>query len=302
MDYRNVRAAGAILMALGTALGVTGCDSGGSSDTTTNAGGTAGAPTGGSTGTGTGTGTGTTPPPVTASRNFTTDVMVFTGDGTWSTEISDAEALLTTNGATYQEVNSAQLDVMTPADMAQFGVIFIPGGTGSTEAESVSATTHANMRTAVQTLGVSYVGFCAGAFVAVAPAPTGGGDVSYGFGVVNGPIENEYAGPGTDADYFSVVLTNTGGGSENILWYGGPITPAAGTAGTSSTVLATYPTGDPAISQIWSGSGLVLIAGVHPDVSTSTLDALGVTPDTSAQPTAWMIFNAAITQTPITAL
>jgi len=295
MDFRNLRAMSAVLMVLGTAVGVTGCDSGGSSDSSgTVAGGTAGGGTGGTTGT-TPPPVTTSPPPVTATRSFTTDVMVFTGAGTWSSEIPDAEALLTSKGATYQEVNSAQLDAMTPADMATFGVIFIPGGTGSTEAESVSAQTHANMRAAVQTLGVSYVGFCAGAFVAVAPAPTAGGDVSYGFGIVNGPVPDEYAGPGTDAAYFSVVLSFTGGGSENILWYGGPITPSTG-------VLATYPTGDPAISQVWSGTGLVLVAGTHPDLTTATLDALGVTPDTSAQDTAWKIFNAAITQVPITTL
>jgi glutamine amidotransferase-like uncharacterized protein len=300
MDFRNLsgrsRAMLAGLMVLGTAFGVTGCDSGGSSDSSgTVAGGTAGGGTGGTTGTTPPPVTTTSPPPITSTRSFTTDVMVFTGAGTWSTEITDAEALLTANGASYQEVNSAQLDVMTPADMAAFGVIFIPGGTGSTEADSVSATTHANMRTAVQTLGVSYVGFCAGAFVAVAPAPTAGGDVSYGFGVVDGAVENEYAGPGTTADYFSVVLNFTSGGSENILWYGGPITPNTG-------VLATYPTGDPAISQIWSGTGLVLIAGVHPDLSTSSLSSLGATPTTSAQDTAWKMFNAAITQVPITTL
>jgi glutamine amidotransferase-like uncharacterized protein len=231
--------------------------------------------------------------PVTSTRTFSTDVLIFTGSGTWSTEISDAENLFTAKGATYQEVNSAQLDAMTPDDIAKFGVIFIPGGTGSTEAASVSATTHANLRTAVQSLGVSYVGFCAGAFVAVAPAPAAGQDVSYGFGVVNGAVPTEYAGPGTDADYEQVALTFGDGTTENMLWYGGPITPNVG-------VLAKYPTGDPAISQMWSGSGLVIIAGVHPDLSTATLSALGTSPTTSAQDYAWEIFNAAITQKVLT--
>jgi glutamine amidotransferase-like uncharacterized protein len=271
MEFRNLRAISAILMSVSTAFAITACDSSGGS--------AAG-------GAGTGTTTGIGPAPVTATRNFTTDVMIFTGSGTWSSEISDAEALLTTNGASYQEVNSAQLDAMTPTDLANFGTIFIPGGTGSTEAESVTAAAHANLRTAVQSLGVSYVGFCAGAFVAVAPAPAAGGDVSYGFGVVNGALLNEYAGPGTNADYEQVSLSFASGTSEDVLWYGGPITPNTG-------VIAKYPTGDPAISEMWSGNGLVIIAGVHPDVSQSTLESLGVSPTTSAQNIGWEIFEAA---------
>jgi glutamine amidotransferase-like uncharacterized protein len=273
MDFRRLS-----IFLIGIIL--TACNSGGGS--------------GDSSGSGSGTisGTGSNPvqtSPVNTTRNFSTDILVFTGSGTWGTEITDAENLFTSKGATYQEVNSAQLDAMTPDDIAKFGVIFIPGGTGSTEADSVSAATHSNLRTAVQSLGVSYVGFCAGAFVAVAPAPTNGGDVSYGFGVVNGPVPNEYAGPGTTADYFQVALNFADGSTEDVLWYGGPITPNTG-------VIAKYPTGDPAISQIWSGNGLVVIAGVHPDLSTATLSSLGASPTTSSQDLAWNIFNAAITQ------
>jgi glutamine amidotransferase-like uncharacterized protein len=224
-----------------------------------------------------------------SARSFATDVLVFTGDGTWSTEISDLEALLAAHDATYQEATSAQLDAMSAQDMATFGVIYIPGGEGGTEAQSVSSATHANLRAAVQQLGVSYVGFCAGAFVAVAPAPIDGGDVSYGFGVVDGPILDLYDGPGSDLEYEQTLESYPDGSTENILWYGGPVTPDIG-------VIARYPTGDPAISEIWSGQGLVIIAGVHPDLSQATLDALGVTPDTPAQDIAWKIFQAALTQ------
>ena len=136
---------------------------------------------------------------------------------------------------------------------------------------------------------MSYVGFCAGAFVAVAPAPAAGQDVSYGFGVVDGPLLNEYAGPGTSAAYEQTLETFADGSTQDILWYGGPITPDVG-------VVAKYPTGDPAISQMWSGTGLVIIAGLHPDLSQATLQSLGVSPTTSSQNTAWNILNAALTQ------
>lgn len=285
MSKNKIRALGAIIVTLATATAFTGCDSGG--------GGSSGPASLTSTGSTGSTGSPTLPgAPAPSSRSYTTDFMVFTGSGTWSTEISDAEALMTANAATYQEVSDAQLDAMTPADIAQFGVIFIPGGDGQTEADGVSAATHANLRTAVQSLGVSYVGFCAGAFVAVAPAPAAGQDVSYGFGVVNGAILNEYAGPGTNANYEQTLETFADGTTENILWYGGPITPNQG-------VVAKYPTGDPAISEMWSGNGFVIIAGLHPDLSQASLSSLGATPATSAQDTAWKIFSGALHQQPL---
>ena len=280
MDYKKLRTAGAILLAIGTATTLTGCDSGGGGGGSS----ASAAPTVGSVP--------GAPVPPTSTRNFSTDVMIFTGSGTWGTEISDAEALFTANGITYQEANSAQLDAMAPADMAKFGIIFMPGGAGGTEAGSVSAQTHANLRTAVQSLGLGYVGFCAGAFVAAAPAPSAGGDVSYGFGVVDAPVMNYYTGPGTSAAYEETLETFADGHTENMLWYGGPITPNTG-------VIAKYPTGDPAVSEMWSGSGFVIVAGTHPDLSASSLSGLGASPATSAQATALKIFNAAIHQQPL---
>ena len=278
---RKLRAASALFLSLSLAAMsgmLTSCDSAGGLNTSApSPGGDAGGPPGS--------------PPV-SSRSYTTDFMIFTGSGSWGTEISDVEALMQANGLSYQEANSAQLDQMTPADLADFGVIYIPGGEGQTEADSVSAATHANLRTAVQSLGVSYVGFCAGAFVAVAPAPAKGGDVSYGFGVVNGPLLNEYAGPGTNQNYEMTLESFPDGSTQNILWYGGPVTPNTG-------VVAKYPTGEPAISEIWSGNGLVIIGGLHPDLSQASLASLGISPDTSSQDTALKILDAALNRQPL---
>ena len=77
-----------------------------------------------------------------------------------------------------------------------------------------------------------------------------------------------------------------------ILWYGGPVTPNVG-------VIAKYPTGDPAISEMWSGNGFVVLSGVHPTMTQSDLDSLGVTPDTDDTAFAWQLFNAALNQQPL---
>jgi glutamine amidotransferase-like uncharacterized protein len=171
-------------------------------------------------------------------------------------------------------------------------MMVFPGGEGGTEAGSVSAQTHANLRAAVQQYGVSYIGFCAGSFIAVAPAPAAGQDVSYGFGVVNGPLLNYYELENQGVDYQSTTESFPDGSTMPILWYGGPVTPDLG-------VIAKYPTGDPAISEMWSGNGFVVLSGVHPTMTTADLDGLGVTPDTDDTAFAWELFNAALNQQPL---
>ena len=271
-----------------SALTLSACTSG--ADAQSDASGTSGAP-----GTISSTGTGTLPgtPAPTSTRTWTTDAMVFSGDGTWSSEVASIESLLTANGMTYTDTTSAQLDAMSVADLASFGMLVFPGGEGSTEAESVSAQTHANLREAVQVMGVSYLGFCAGSFVAVAPAPAAGADVSYGFGVVNGPILNEWTPTDNpNADYEMTADTFPDGSTVDILWYGGPITPDTG-------VIAKYPTGDPAISEMWSGAGFVVLSGIHPTASLAMLDALGVTPATPDTGLAVQLMQAALNQKPL---
>jgi hypothetical protein len=246
------------------------------------------------TGTTTGTPTGSLPgaPVLTTTRAWTTDAMVFSGSGTWSSEVASIEALLTANGLTYKDTSSAELDAMTTADLGNFGLLIFPGGEGSTEAEGVSTQTHANLRYAVQTLGVSYLGFCAGSFVAVAPAPAAGADVTYGFGVVNGPVPNEWIPTDNpNASYEMQLETFADGTSVDLLWYGGPITPNTG-------VIAKYPTGDPAISEMWSGAGFVVLSGVHPTADQAILSALGMSgsPDTGL---AVKLMKAALNQEPL---
>ena len=207
-------------------------------------------------------------------RNYSTGALLFTGTGTWATEISALENLMSQNNITYTSVSSAQLDAMTVDDIAKYGMIIVPGGAGGTEAGGVSAQTHANLRTAVQQRGVSYLGFCAGAFVAVAPTPAAGQDVSYGFGVLNGPILN-YP---TEADLQNVTMAMTlasfpDGTHRDILWYGGPTTPNI-----PGGVVAKYPDGEPMITQAWSGNGFVMLSAVHPSVTGASLgltDATG---------------------------
>ncbi|MDR3607796.1 MAG: hypothetical protein P4M08_10495 [Oligoflexia bacterium] len=277
MVFKKTNYLGAIILALVT-FPFQACSGSG--------GGTPGAPTS--------SGAGSLPgaPTTAVQRSWTTDAMLFVGDGTWSTETDSIQTIFKNNGVSYQAVTSAQLDAMTLSQLTQFGMFVFPGGEGGTEAGSVSAQTHANLRAAVQQYGVSYIGFCAGAFIAVAPAPAAGQDVSYGFGVVDGPLENYYQLENQGVNYQSTVESFPDSTTMPILWYGGPVTPSTG-------VIAKYPTGDPAISEMWSGTGFVVLSGVHPTMTQADLDGLGVTPDTDDTAFAWKLFNAALHQQPL---
>ncbi len=232
------------------------------------------------------------PPASAASRTWTTDVMLFAGSGTWGTEVSNLENIMQAHGTSYQVVSSAQLDAMSVDQIAQFGLLIFPGGAGGTEAGSLSAQTHANLREAVQVRGVSYLGFCAGSFIAQAPAPAPGQDVSYGLGVVNGPELDYYYLENQGTDIAMTLLTFADGSTQDILWYGGPVTP-----NTSGGVIAKYPDGNPAITELWSGNGFVILSGVHPTADQATLSAVGMSSsDGTHQDTAWNLINAALHQ------
>jgi glutamine amidotransferase-like uncharacterized protein len=224
--------------------------------------------------------------------------MLFAGSGTWGTEVSNLENIMDSHGMSYQVVTSAQLNAMSVDQIAQFGLLIFPGGSGGTEADSLTSQTHANLREAVQVRGVSYIGFCAGSFIAQAPAPASGGDVSYGLGVVNGPELDYYYLENQGTDIAMTLLTFADGSTQDILWYGGPVTPS-----TAGGVIAKYPDGNPAITELWSGKGFVILSGVHPTANQATLSALGVSStDGTHQDTAYNLLNAALHQQPMPAM
>jgi glutamine amidotransferase-like uncharacterized protein len=242
-------------------------------------------------------GSSTSTPPA-SSRTWTTDALLFAGSGTWGTEVSNLENIMDSNGMSYQVVTSSQLDAMSVDQIAQFGLLIFPGGSGGTEAGSLSAQTHANLREAVQVRGVSYIGFCAGSFIAQSPAPASGQDVSYGLGVVAGPELDYYYLENQGTDIAMTPLTFADGSTQDILWYGGPVTPS-----TAGGVIAKYPDGNPAITELWSGKGFVILSGVHPTANQATLSALGMSStDGTHQDTAFKLLNAALHQQPLAAM
>jgi glutamine amidotransferase-like uncharacterized protein len=199
------------------------------------------------------------------------------------------------NGATYEDTDSTALNKLSAEDIRHYRLIIFPGGDAITVTNNLTIETHERLRKAVQELGLNYLGFCAGAWMAVAPAPVGTNDVGYGIGVVDGPIlqPNYLAKEGL---HYAITKAHFPDGStRDQLWYGGPITPDI-----PGGVIAKYPNNTPAISQIRSGKGLVILSGLHPTATKEVLNNLGLYNKAAIAPDlAWKILNAGIQGVPL---
>jgi glutamine amidotransferase-like uncharacterized protein len=222
-----------------------------------------------------------TPPQAPEKRGYSTDVLLFNGTGVWTSEVSALQGILSGHGLSYDLVNSAQLDAMTADDLAKYGMILWPGGSGSMQAASITSGERTALREAVQSRGVGFLGFCAGAFMAVNP-----------LAVVDHPTLNYYYLENQGVDIAMTLYTFADGSTRDVLWYGGPVTPDV-----SGGVIAKYPTGDPAITELWSGKGFVILSGGHPSVSESVKASLGMQDsDGSDTDLAWSLINSVLTQ------
>lgn len=188
------------------------------------------------------------------------DVLLYNGSGVSTSDWQSTESIIAAQGWSYRLVNSTQLNAMSLDELAGYGVIVVPGGTGSTITSAITPEARLNVRKAVRDRGVGYVGFCAGAWIAVGPEAAGDAAASYGLAVAPGSVLAAYFPDNTSATAVVTPVTLADGSSRELVWWGGPSTPEW-----SSGVVGRYKTGDPAISEIRSGNGLVVISGPHPE-------------------------------------
>lgn len=221
-----------------------------------------------------------------------TDVLIYSGPGSWRAEVEALKMILFSHGATYETLSPDQINKLSLQDFSKYRAILFAGGDAPTVCRALTTESHARIREAVQKKGINYLGFCAGAWLAVAPAAKPGEDVVYGLGVVNAPL--------LKLNYLSLqgahyALDNSifpDGSQRKLLWYGGPVT-----LDLPGTVVAKYSDGTPAISQIKSGQGLVIMSGLHPAATKSILYYVGLYDREAIDPDfAWALLEAVITQ------
>ncbi|MBC7691906.1 MAG: hypothetical protein H7222_09050 [Methylotenera sp.] len=233
-------------------------------------------------------------PTSTGSRNYTTAVLLFNGAGVSTSDWQSTEQIVKSQGLSYTLANSAQLDAMSLDQLISYGTIIVPGGAGGTIANGVSPATRIRLRQAVRDHGVGYVGFCAGAWVAVGPEAMADKTAFYGFAIAPGNVLSLFLPGGQSPTAAMVPASFPDGTSRSLVWWGGPSTPEW-----KNGVIARYDTGEAAISETFSGKGLVVISGPHPEAPQGWRATAGKDSDGLDYDIAIKMIHAAIDQVPL---
>lgn len=192
-----------------------------------------------------------------ASSGGISSVLLFTGTGTSSGDVAAMEGVLNDGHLNYSTVNSTQLNRMTESQISGYRLLIVPGGNFVQMGNSLTASTIANVRNAVNG-GLNYLGMCAGGFLAgSSPAPYKSFNLSQG--VKFGFYSAEAAGVRKAA----VKIAMAEGPALDQYWEDGPQFTGWG------EVVGKYPDGTPAIVEGPVGQGWIILSGVHPEAPVS---------------------------------
>jgi glutamine amidotransferase-like uncharacterized protein len=177
-------------------------------------------------------------------------VLLYNGAGSTTGDVSALTSLLKSLGYSYTLANETQMNVMTRSQFDQYKLILWPGGNSITMGDALTTETTTNIHDAVVLDGVSYLGFCAGAFMAETST-----------------IYNTFKLATTYFNFYNegaiemVKISFPSGTSDEVVYWDGPQLSGWG------EVVGKYPNGDPAIVQdaVGSNHGFVVLSGVHPE-------------------------------------
>ena len=223
------------------------------------------------------------PPPIPSAQ----PVLLFTGTGTSSSDVTAVKAVLTTLALGFTTADSSQLNAMSEPQLAGYKLLIVPGGNSIEIGQNLSTTTAANIRGAVTDYGLHYLGICAGAFFGGSSTYNGvdlTGGVSFDF------YKDEFKGIHIEA----VELSFPDGNQMDAYWQDGPQLSGWG------QVVAKFPDGTTAIAEGQSGKGFVIFTGVHLEAPSSWRGSLPFsTPESVDLAYAATVFQAAFNGTPL---
>jgi hypothetical protein len=221
-----------------------------------------------------------------------TDVLIYSGEGSWGDEVDSLAEILYEHNVTYVEWDEDDLNDASEKSLRQFSLILFPGGDSDLVTKYLKPETRDRIRKAVREEGTNYLGFCAGAWAVVSPEKD-----NYGFRLVEGPYlqRTPYYKKGLE---FSIANAEFPDGTRrDLLWFGGPVTPDI-----PGGVIAKYPDGTPAISEMYAGKGFIIISGLHPAVNKLILNKIELYNKQAIDPKyAWKLMNAALHSQPLPA-
>ena len=178
-------------------------------------------------------------------------VLLFSGSGTSPADVGAIEKILDREHLEYSTVGTWQLNRWNEAEIRKYRLLIVPGGNFEQIGKTLAPSVPVNIRGAVHG-GLSYLGICAGAFLA-------GNSPYNGLNLTSGVRFGFYAAEARGIRRSAVAITSAGGQTLDQYWEDGPQLTGWG------VVVARYPDGTPAIVQGTFGSGWVVLSGVHPE-------------------------------------
>lgn len=178
-------------------------------------------------------------------------ILLFDGTGTSPNDVKAVERILKSKQLDYSTVNSSRLNAMGEAEIRGYRLLIIPGGNFVDIGNSLTSSTTAKIRNAVQG-GLNYLGICAGGFFA-------GNSPYNGLNLTSGVRFGFYSAEDQGIRKAAVAIAGAGGPTLDQYWEDGPQFTGWG------VVVGKYPDGTPAIVEGSFGSGWVVLSGVHPE-------------------------------------
>jgi glutamine amidotransferase-like uncharacterized protein len=212
-------------------------------------------------------------------------ILLFNGTGTSPNDVVAIEEILRTDHLSYSTVDSSQLNEMSEVQIRGYRLLIVPGGNFIDMGNSLTPGTDLNIRNAVQN-GLSYVGICAGGFLA--------GNSTYynGFNLTSGVRFGFYAAENQGIRKTAVAIATAGAATLDQYWEDGPQFAGWG------AVVGKYADGTPAVVEGTFGSGWVILSGVHPEAPESWRHGMTfATPVGEDNAYASMLIHAALDRT-----
>jgi glutamine amidotransferase-like uncharacterized protein len=177
-------------------------------------------------------------------------ILLFNGTGTSPNDVAAVETILDSNHLSYSTVNSSQLNGISESGIRAYRLLIVPGGNFIDIGKSLTSGTAANIHNAVKH-GLNYLGICAGGFLA------GNSGYYNGLDLTSGVSFHFYAAEDQGIRKAAVAIARPGAPTLEQYWEDGPQFTSWG------VVAGKYPDGTPAIVEGTSGSGWVILTGIH---------------------------------------
>ena len=187
-------------------------------------------------------------------------ILLFNGTGASPGDGAALEKILSNEHLNYSTVDSSRLNGMSESQIREYRLLIVPGGNFEDLGNSLTSSTVANIRNAIQN-GVNYLGVCAGAFFA-------GNSPYNGLNLTSGLRFGFYAAEARGIRKAAIAISVAGGQTLDQYWEDIPQLTGWG------AVVGKYPDGTPAIVEGTFGSGWVILTGVHPEAPASWRHAM----------------------------